>query len=134
MAADFRLNSKTLSVSGVVPAKKGISVMHQLFLSRRIFLLVPLFVASLACDGQSEGSAPQSPSAPEPARNALSDPSGSSLGQGATEVDVVFNAAPHVDAMVSSSGRVSSGASVTLQVVASDPDGDALGFSWSSSW
>jgi hypothetical protein len=120
-------------VSDAVPRKKGISAMYQLSLVRRRVLLVPLFVASFACDAQSESPTSESPATSALTRRAVSDPSSASRAHGRAQVEVVFNAAPRVDSLVSSSGRVSSGAPVTLQVTASDPDGDVLGFSWTSS-
>jgi hypothetical protein len=45
---------------------------------------------------------------------------------------MVINAPPQVDAMVSSTGHVASNSPVTMQVTASDPDHDPLGFAWTS--
>jgi hypothetical protein len=53
--------------------------------------------------------------------------------QGNAEVEVVFNHLPRVTGMSSSVGPLTSNSSVTLQVVASDPDGDPLTFAWTSS-
>jgi len=107
--------------------------MRQLFVFLRSVLLAPLLVLSLACDGQPETQTPEGPLGPAVNRRAVSAAPTAEENEGHAKVEVVFNAAPRVESMVSSSGRVSSGAPVTLLVTASDADHDSLAFAWTSS-
>ncbi|HEX7505455.1 MAG TPA: hypothetical protein VF550_01705 [Polyangia bacterium] len=107
--------------------------MSQSLVFRPSLLLTPLLVASLACDGQPEGPAPDSPLGPALTRKAVTSPSTAAQNEGRARVEVVINSAPRVDAMASSSGRVSSRAPVTVTVTASDADQDPLAFAWTSS-
>ena len=107
--------------------------MCQLSALQRSALLAPLFVLSLACNGQPESQTPEGPLGPAVSRKAVSAAPTAEENEGHAKVEVVFNAAPRVESMVSSSGRVSSGAPVTLLVTASDADHDALAFAWTSS-
>ena len=107
--------------------------MHQLFVLRRSVPLASLFLAMLACDSQSEGPASENSVGSALNQRAVSAAPTAVENQGQAKVDVVLNAPPRVDAMMISSGRVSNGAPVTLQVAASDPDQDPLAFLWTSS-
>ena len=132
MAVGSRLESRTLSLGRVVPRKKGNPTMRQLFGLQRSVLLAPLLVLSMACDGQPESPAGDSSLGPTVSQKAVSAAPTTDENGGHAKVEVVFNAAPRVESMVSSSGRVSSGAPVTLLVTASDADHDAIAFAWTS--
>ncbi len=99
--------------------------MLQAFASPRFAVGLSLLVAALGCDGTST-------SAPSPTGMSRSQVAASSLNQGSADVEVVINHAPQVTSVQSSAGSVASGASVVLEVVASDADGDALSFVWKS--
>ena len=132
MAVDSQLDDGALSMNSVGPRKKGCPTMYKQSLLRGSILMVPVFVASLACDAQPEGTVPEGALGPALSRKAVSAAPSSADNEGHAKVEVVFNNAPKVDAMTSSAGRVSSGAAVTLKVAASDVDGDALTFAWTS--
>ena len=91
--------------------------------SRPMMFLAPFLAALAGCDGTSGDSLP-------PSESSLTQIKAVSPNQGAAQVEVVFNSPPQVASMTSSDGRVASNTSVTLQVVASDPDGDPLTYAW----
>ncbi len=91
---------------------------------RRGVLCLPFFMAAFACDGTE---------ATPPTDSTHSQVLANTPNQGGAGVQVVANRAPQVLSMQSSQGRATPGAPVTLQVVAGDPDGDALAFVWKSS-
>lgn len=100
--------------------------MHQTLALFRFALCLPLCFAAFACDGSSSnGSTPNEMS--------QSQVSANSPNEGSAKVDIVINHSPRVTSMQSSAGPVESGAIVSLQVAANDPDGDALTYAWTSS-
>ena len=101
--------------------------MPQSFARRAAALLAPLFAATLGCEGQPSTESPTSPALSGQPLSAANVPD-----QGKATVEIVVNAPPRVDAMTSSTGNVASNSPLTLQVTASDPDHDPMGFAWTS--
>jgi hypothetical protein len=101
--------------------------MPQSFAFRATALLAPLLAATLGCEGQPSTESPTSPALSADPLSASNVPD-----QGKAAVEIVVNAPPRVDAMTSSTGNVASNSPLTLQVTASDPDHDPLGFAWTS--
>ncbi len=99
--------------------------MQQGFASTRFALCFPVLVAALGCDGSST-------SPPSPAEMSRSQVAANTPNHGSADVEVVVNHAPQVASVQASAGRVASDASLILQVVASDADGDALTYVWKS--
>ena len=89
-------------------------------------LLASVLLAALGCEGQPPPTAPALDTSPVSAACVLDK------DEGKAKIKIVFNAPPRVQAMVSSPGRVASNSPVMLQVAASDPDHDSLGFAWTS--
>jgi len=94
--------------------------------SRRMTVLAPLLAAVFGCDGSPADSSP-------PSENNRAQISPAKSNQGTADVELVFNNPPQVTSMTSSDGRVASNTPVTLQAVASDPDGDPMTYTWTSS-
>ena len=101
--------------------------MPQSFAFRATALFAPLFAATLGCEGQPSTESPTSPATSTEPLAATAVPN-----EGNAQVEIVINAPPRVDAMTSSTGNVASNSPLTLQVTASDPDHDPLGFAWAS--
>jgi hypothetical protein len=91
-------------------------------------LLISLVAVTLGCEGQSPPA--DSPPGSELSTQSVSQAAAADSNQGKAKVEMVFNASPSIDAMLSSSGRLTSNASVALQVKATDPDHDPLSFAW----
>jgi hypothetical protein len=94
------------------------------FTSRSMVLFMVPLAALLGCDGTSADS--------PPSESNLTQIKAVSPNQGAAQVEVIFNSPPQVTSITSSDGRVASNMPVTLQAVASDPDGDPLTYTWTS--
>jgi hypothetical protein len=99
------------------------------FRSRAMVLGLPLLVLSLGCDGSSASSPPPA----EMSRSQVASEGSGNPQKDNAEVVVVFNSAPKVTSMLSSSGQLNENTPVTLRAIATDPDGDTLGFAWQSS-
>ena len=92
----------------------------------RRFVLGGLLIVASGCDGATTSN-------PAPAEMSGAQISSDDPNQANAKVDLIFNASPRVTSMTSSVGRVDYNSPITLQAIASDPDGDALGFVWKSS-
>jgi len=94
------------------------------FTSRPMALLSAPLIALLGCDGTNADTSPS--------ESNLTQIKAVSPNQGAAQVEVIFNSPPQVTSITSSDGRVASNMPVTLQAVATDPDGDPLTYTWTS--
>jgi hypothetical protein len=101
--------------------------MPQSFAFRASALLAPLFAATLGCEGQPSTESPTSPALSGQPLAASAVPN-----EGSAQVEIAVNAPPRVAGMTNSTGSVASNSPLTLQVTASDPDHDLLGFLWTS--
>ncbi len=94
------------------------------FTSRPMALLPASLILLLGCDGTSADSSPS--------ESNLTQIKAVSPNQGTAQVEVTFNFPPQVTSMTSSDGHVASNMPVTLQAVATDPDGDPLTYTWTA--
>lgn len=90
------------------------------------FVSLLLWVAGVGCEGAG-GPAEQ------PTETSTAQVSTSTPEQGAVQVAIVINHSPKVSKMTSSSGRVEEGVVITLGAQASDPDQDAIHYTWAGS-
>ena len=94
------------------------------FTSRSMVLFMAPLAALFGCDGTNADTSSS--------ESNLTQIKAVSPNQGAAQVEVVFNNPPQVTSIASSDGRVASHMSVTLQALATDPDGDPLTYTWTS--
>ena len=108
--------------------------MQQALASTRLWSCLFLGVIVSACDGSGSSASPGSTDFSQVGPSSRTAPGpGAEADQGAASVAIVINQRPVITAMQSSAGGVDSNLPVTLQVAATDPDGDALSFVWKSS-
>jgi hypothetical protein len=92
------------------------------------FLAIPLAFVLLGCDGQSSSADPSG----SESRAAEQIAAGPSADQNPIKVEVHLNRAPVVQNMTASRSPLEVNVEVSLHAVASDADGDALTYEWST--